>query len=135
MNSVESANLQTSGMRFLLIEDDEICQYLTGNYLRELGGSVDIAETAEKALEYLDENKYTLIFLDIGLPDRNGIELMQEINNLSKKIKTPVIATTGHARSEQKEAYLSTGIKNILEKPISKEDLSKVVGRFALCVN
>ena len=64
-------------MRVLLVEDDSLLAKATARGLDQMGFVVDIASTAEQAYHFLVSYHYHFILLDLGLPDRNGIEILK----------------------------------------------------------
>lgn len=62
-------------MRILLVEDDVLLAKATARGLDQANFVVDIATTAEQAYHFLASYDYQFILLDLGLPDRNGLEV------------------------------------------------------------
>lgn len=113
-------------IKVLLIEDDEIVQFVHREMLGKLGCSVDTAANGSEALEALSHYPdYTLIFSDIGLPDMNGHDLIKMIRE--KLPETPIITLTGFISEEQKTLCFNSGTTEVLNKPVSKEDLQKLL--------
>lgn len=98
--------------------------------LERLGFSVDTAENGREALRKLEEKEYRLVFLDIHMPEMNGIETVREIKK--RKPDTFVVIMTGEAtRDEVKDALsFSPGHDGVLRKPISLETLSVLVNNL-----
>ena len=70
-------NDSTYKLKVLLVEDDEIVQIVHNNYLQALNCFVDIANNGQEALEKLN-GTYDLVFLDMGLPDIHGMDVIKE---------------------------------------------------------
>lgn len=64
-------------MRVLLVEDDALLAKATARGLDQVNFVVDIAGTAEQAYHFLASYHYHFVLLDLGLPDRNGIEILR----------------------------------------------------------
>ena len=119
---------RAKSIKVLLVDDDKICQYLTSKYLDDLGCDVDIAESGLKAKGLL-KKKYDIIFLDIGLPDKDGITLTYEIRN-ELKLTMPIIAVTGHALESNEKQCLKAGMNDVLEKPTTKQKLKEMIDLY-----
>ena len=121
-------NFKEKVIAVLMVEDDKICQYLTKIYLEGLNCKVDIAETALKAKKVINDS-YDIVFLDIGLPDENGIVLAQEIRD-ELKLNIPIVAVTGHSLNESKLQYFKAGINDVIEKPATKQKLEEMLNSY-----
>jgi len=123
----------TEGLRVLLVEDDKIAAIATRMNLSNIGCQVDWADSGESALEKLVSTDYSIIFMDIGLPNKSGIDVAKEIRSLSEinKSKTPIIALTGHARGKSRKLCLDSVMQDVLSKPASIGDLKKSLDYFS----
>jgi DNA-binding response OmpR family regulator len=72
-------------VRILLVEDDALLAKATARGLDQANFVADIATTAEQAYHFLASYDYQFILLDLGLPDRNGLEILKSLRR--KKIK------------------------------------------------
>jgi two-component system aerobic respiration control sensor histidine kinase ArcB len=116
--------------RVLLIEDDTLIQIVHGQMLEDLGCSVEVAESATKALTML-QNNYDIIFSDIGLPDMSGFDLIKKIRkHYFSNQKLPVIALTGYSESEERQQCFDSGADEVAVKPISKITLKLLLERY-----
>lgn len=115
----------------LVVEDVEIAQKIAKLTLMGLGCRVDIAEDGRKALQLYKENKYDIIFMDIGLPDINGLEVTKKIREIEFNNKhMPVIALTANCDETDKPRYLAAGIDEIILKPITKENSQAMIDKY-----
>jgi CheY-like chemotaxis protein len=111
----------------LLIEDNPIIQVLHKKMLENLGCKVDIAEHANHALKMLTK-KYDLLFVDIGLPDIDGFELIKIIRKKHPdKQKMPIIALTGFSEQAELQHCMRVGANEVVVKPASNETLKKIL--------
>ena len=104
--------------KFLLIEDDELAQLSQGQTLRDLGHNLDIVSDAKQAMQALLDNKhhYDGIFIDIGLPDADGIMLSAEMRTMFN-VYVPIIAVTASMPEKRWEACKRVGIDDFILKP------------------
>jgi len=107
--------------QILLIEDDiESAVYLQ-EFLNERGLSTDIFTTITDAIFRIKFNNYSLILLDLNLPDYEGYEILKFLN--SEKFNIPVIVTSGYADTQTKIKTFRFGASDYLVKPIDPVEL------------
>ncbi|MGE3920636.1 MAG: response regulator [Gammaproteobacteria bacterium] len=115
----------------LLVEDHPIVQMVHREYLKELGCVVDSASNGEQALELIRNNQYELIFLDIGLPDMLGTQLIQRHrSNEIEALHLPIVALTGYQGEEDRQTILSSGADHVLLKPVSIDQLREILVQY-----
>ena len=106
----------------LLIEDSENSR----KALRILIGKEDVhcfeAETGKKALEIYQQNHIDCVILDLGLPDMSGIDLINKLENINEKDRTPVIVYTGRELTKEEHAELQKHSETIIIKGIKSEE-------------
>ena len=101
----------------ILVVDDEPKLRLTlAHILQGEGYTVTTAANAQEALQYLQAGAYDLAFLDIRMPDVNGLELLADIRNLYTEM--PILILTAHATLESAIRALRYGANDYLLKPI-----------------
>lgn len=116
-----------SNLKVLLVEDDTIAQTVSKALLEKLGCDVDIAATGQAALS-LGMKDYQIIFMDIGLPDSDGLTITKQLlkkRGLDRPVK--VIGLTAHVFEKNRQACLDSGMSAFISKPVSYEDLEAVI--------
>jgi len=116
----------------LLVEDNKANQLFMKSLLQNLGVSFDIANDGIEAINKVKNNKYDLIFMDINMPNLDGIEATKKILAYEKENNiphTPIIALTANALEEDKEMFLSIGMDFYLPKPIDLEKLKDILNK------
>lgn len=114
-------------IRILLVEDNEIYRALISNILADEKFCIDSAADAREALKKINNNKYDLIFMDLFLPESNGMALTKHIREKSPNEKTPIIALTTNRKKEVAKKWASHGLSGYIVKPSSaKEVIDKV---------
>jgi two-component system KDP operon response regulator KdpE len=109
-----------AGARVLLIDDDpEIVRALTTN-LRAHGYDVATAATGNEALDHLATGRPDIIFLDLGLPDIDGLEVLRRIRSAAS---TPIIVLSARHQEREKVAALDAGADDYLTKPFGMDEL------------
>ena len=112
----------------LVVEDEALCSYMTCMLLKELSCFTDLAKTAAQAYSFLQGKIYDIVFLDIGLPDKNGFELTKDIRD-SLHLTIPIVAITGHIFKKDKGYFTDRGLNNVIYKPASLDDLQEVLSK------
>ncbi|MEA3353676.1 MAG: ATP-binding protein [Campylobacterota bacterium] len=114
-------NLKTSNI--LLVEDNEMNKEIICSLLDSFNLNIDIASNGQEALEMFiaNQNKYSLILMDIQMPVMDGYEASQRIRELDKTI--PIIALSANATLQDIEKSLSHGMNTHINKPIEIEKL------------
>ena len=106
---------------------------LLRDVLEMSGGKVSTASSADKALAALRENPPDVILADIGMPEKDGYELIKAIRSSSDpRVKDiPAAALTAFARSEDRTKAMQSGFEMHLAKPVDPGELLAVVATLA----
>ena len=106
----------------LVAEDNIINQKVAQNIFKKLGYEIDIAKNGEEAINMVLNNGYDVVFMDLLMPIKNGIEATSEIRK--KGIKIPIVAMTADTTEDDKKKAISVGMNEIIYKP-AKMDVVK----------
>jgi CheY-like chemotaxis protein/transcriptional regulator with XRE-family HTH domain len=115
----------------LVVEDDAPSRFFTESILLREGHLVETAARGREALSRLEEQRFSLVLLDIQLPDVDGVliaEAMRKDKALNQR--TPVIAVTAHATPEYRQRYEEAGIDRIITKPFKVATLRKAIESY-----
>ena len=127
----ETQKVQTSYVhnRILMAEDVEVNQFLARIILESKGWQVDIANNGIEAIEYLKQNDYDLILMDIQMPEMDGITATKAIRQLPdvSKASIPIVALTANALVGNEQEYFDIGMNSCLTKPFTEEKLFFVI--------
>ena len=104
----------------LIVEDDDSIRRLLRISLKTEGYRVSEAKSATVALSLFEANAPVLVLLDLGLPDRDGMEVLAGIRSRGT---TPVIVVTARSQDDQKVAALDAGADDYVVKPFSPREL------------
>ncbi|MDE1902094.1 MAG: response regulator transcription factor [Alphaproteobacteria bacterium] len=108
-------------MRILLVEDDPMMGPAVKVALTQAGHAVDLVTTAEDADIALGTAKYGLIVLDINLPEKSGLDFVDDLRKNHQDI--PVLALTARNTTRQKIEGLNAGMDDYLVKPFDLDEL------------
>ncbi|WP_052507342.1 response regulator [Desulfonatronovibrio magnus] len=123
--------------RVLVVDDEPINRIMMAHMLGRLGYNADEASDGKPALELILNNTYDAIFMDIQMPDMDGIEATRVIRNDPKfkdKSTTPIIAFTAHALAGDRERFLNEGMDDYIPKPVDKDKLVEALNRLLSCI-
>jgi CheY-like chemotaxis protein len=112
----------------LVVEDYEMNRILIEEMLNSYGIEPDFAFNGSEALTKVEQNSYSIIFMDINMPIMNGVDATKILRQ--KGIKTPIIALTANALEGDKEHYLSQGMDDYLSKPIDIKKLEGILTKY-----
>lgn len=119
-------------IKILLVEDNMISSRSAKGTLEKLGCTVDTAFSGTEALQLFKPGKYDLIFMDLGLPDMEGVEVTKKIrqqeNNSQKATK--IIALSAHVDDEIRRSCLSGGMDSAITKPLLIEHVVAILRTF-----
>ena len=118
-------------VKALVVEDNIINQRLIQILLQGYDISVSTASNGVEAVDMCEKNKYDIVFMDIDMPEKNGIEATQEIkNSMGKNKLTPIVALTAMVMEGDREMLMEKGLDNYLPKPLNREKLEKVLNKY-----
>lgn len=111
----------------LVVEDDDISQFLISKMLEGLGYAVKIASNGPEALEILKSNYFDVILMDIEMPVISGYETIRRLKSgdYPNNIKNiPIIGISANPFEDNEEIYLEHGMNAYISKPIQVDDLN-----------
>ncbi len=113
-----------SKIRILLAEDDPVNQVVAATQLETMGLKPDVVKNGHEALEALDNDSYSLVFMDCQMPELDGFETSRIIRERGyTHADLPIIALTAHAFDEDRKRCREAGMDDFLSKPVLLEDL------------
>lgn len=107
----------------LVVDDDKLICWALQREFASMDIRTCIVETAADALAELRKDSYDLVFLDIHLPDGNGIELLEEIDRISPNAKIAIMS--GDSSETNRESAFACGALQFLEKPLDLSDIHR----------
>ncbi|KAK9712890.1 kinase-regulated stress-responsive transcription factor skn7 [Basidiobolus ranarum] len=116
--------------KVLLVEDDTMCQRLSGKLLQIFGCSFDIATDGVAAVNRMNLEKYDIVFMDIVMPNLDGVSATSRIRQFDSV--TPIISMTSNTTENDCMTYLATGMNDILAKPFSKAGLYSMLEKYCI---
>jgi CheY-like chemotaxis protein len=119
--------IDTSAGSILLVEDDPLLRQAFRLLLEDAGYDVREAGTAVQALSAVHDRLPELVLLDLGLPDRPGLEVARELMARPDTRHVPVVALTGRVSPTERQECLDAGCSHFLPKPIEPRELLRQI--------
>jgi PAS domain S-box-containing protein len=119
----DAPNLE--GVTVLAVDDDPDARDLVGRLLGECGARVVVAGSAQEALAAIGHEQLDVIVSDIAMPVQDGYTFMSAVRRLG--IKTPAVALSAFARTEDRRRSLYAGFQTHLAKPVEPAELVGIV--------
>jgi PAS domain S-box-containing protein len=117
------------GLTVLVAEDNATNQIVVSHALERAGCDIDIANNGKEAVIAAQNRDYHCILMDISMPEMDGLEAAQHIQNGQRNAKTPIIALTAYALRGDRERFMAAGMSDFLAKPVEKQDLLACIAR------
>jgi len=120
-------------VRILLAEDDPVNQQLTKIMLTQAGYQVEIADNGKEAVKKYtgSPEEFDLIFMDVQMPELDGMEATQSIREMGFDT-IPIVAMTARAMTGDREKCLEAGMNDYIAKPIKREIVFEVLEKWVL---
>jgi len=122
----EANGVDVTNKRILLVEDNMFNQMVAVDSIKEIFPTIeiDVADHGKKALAMVQEKSYTMVFMDIQLPDMDGFQITREIRKLGYD-QLRICAMTASVLKEQVDACFDAGMDDYMMKPFTPELLKE----------
>jgi len=114
-------------LRACAIDDSKMVLTIYKNTLHQLNFEPVLFQSPQLALNWLKEEKPDIIFLDLNMPEMNGIELTKKIREIYKKDELPIIMVTTQRDVFSIDSPYNAGVSRIINKPFSLQKLQEVI--------
>lgn len=129
VNEQTTLNYETfEGKKVLVVDDSKLNLKVAENVLKNFKVSTETVTSGLECLSCVNSKKYDIIFMDIMMPNMNGVEVLKKLRE--EKVNIPVIALTADAIEGQEEKYISEGFDGYLSKPIDKTKLKVILNKY-----
>jgi CheY-like chemotaxis protein len=114
-------------LKILVAEDNLVNQKLARKVLEKIGHTVTIANNGREALEFCEKEKYDVVFMDLQMPEMDGLSATAAIRRCPHLADQRIYAMTAHAMAGDREKCLEIGMNGYLTKPLQMDELRKVL--------
>ncbi|HEX2937160.1 MAG TPA: ATP-binding protein [Bacteroidales bacterium] len=117
-------------LSLLVAEDNSINQKIMNKSLKSYGYSADFAANGLEVLEALKRQPYDIIFMDIQMPEMDGLEATQQIRELKTQHRPVIIAMTANAMQEDRQKCSNAGMDDYVSKPLKVEQVGDIIRKW-----
>lgn len=132
-NETSPKGAVNKNLKILLVDDNPENRFIVKRFLDESEINISEAQDGTEALDSFVANKFDLIFMDINMPNKNGIEATRDIRAMEKDKKLPrtiIIALSANALSKEYDRAMEVGCDDYLTKPISRGKLLATIEKW-----
>ena len=117
--------------RILIVDDNPLNVMLLEHMLRKLGYAPVSVENGRAAFKQTTRNKFDILFMDVHMPEVDGITATKAIRNSNASGNPVIIAVTANATEENRNDCLEAGMDDFLAKPIRLSDIIGLIQKWA----
>ena len=117
-------------LAILVAEDNKINQIIARKLFSKLGYKVDIAVNGRLAVTAVKNKNYDMIFMDMQMPEMDGVTATKEILKLSGREKIPIVAMTANVLADDKQRCIEAGMVGFVGKPINIDHIINEILRL-----
>ena len=122
-------------LSILVAEDSAVNRRLMSKVLESAGHRVWTATNGKEAADTFQAEGFDLIFMDVEMPDMDGLEATRAIRAAeAPNLRVPIYALTAHALPDDRDRCLAAGMDGFITKPIVMDDVMELVSTVAACV-
>ena len=118
------------GKKILIVEDNPDSREILGLFVTKFGHQVVKACNSKEAITYAEAELPDLIFMDMAMPDADGIKTTAMLKRNPKTSHIPVVAVTAWMSALWEERALKVGIETYLIKPVSPQTLKETIEEY-----
>jgi signal transduction histidine kinase/CheY-like chemotaxis protein len=116
-------------LKVLVAEDNKLNQRVIQNLFKRFSITVDIAENGAIAVKMATEKDYDMIFMDIFMPEMDGVAAVKELKSSGNNC--PTIGMTASTNLEEKNRAMKAGMDDYIIKPVKLEELSRMITKWS----
>lgn len=125
----KAAAKDVKGVKVLLVEDNLINQQAFKIMLQRMGCEVDVLSNGKQAVDNFDKSKYDIVFMDIQMPEMDGLEATSEIKKRFQDVP-PVIGLSGNVLQRDENGNLKSDMDDLLLKPVVSNDIERMIKKW-----
>lgn len=135
-SEVSDMKSQSSSLKVLLAEDIVVNQMVARKLIEKFGHRVDVVSNGLEAVEAVKNLPYDLVFMDLLMPEMDGLSATRRIRQLEEgKGDIQIVAMTANATNEDVQACIEAGMNDFVSKPVHKEKLAESLLKVSNALN
>ncbi|PIB37460.1 hypothetical protein BFP72_07820 [Reichenbachiella sp. 5M10] len=107
--------------QILVVDDNKVNRTVASQILIKSGCNVDTAESGQIAIDMVTTRTYDLIFMDIQMPDMDGVQTTQNLKAMNLPDLPPIVAMTAYSMEDDEKKFISAGLDDYVAKPIKAQ--------------
>ena len=127
----DDRSVECRTLRILLVEDNELNQYVANAFLSKLGHVVRIANDGQEAVDTYVQGDQDVVLMDLQMPRMDGFEATKHIRQIIGDCETPIIAVTAGAAGISVDDAISIGMNGYMLKPVDWDALNNLMSNVA----
>ena len=127
-NALNNSEVEFTGKKILIIDDNHINQLVTKKYIERYGIKAKSADDAVEGIEMLKNESFDLVFMDLNMPKINGLEATSMIRAFNKEVKIIILSAT--EVRELRDKIKGYAINDFLSKPYKTKDLYNLLLKY-----
>jgi CheY-like chemotaxis protein len=118
-----------NGVQLLVVDDNRDSRELLQYALEQFGATVESAGSAHEAIQAVSQRTYHVLLADIGMPERDGYELIAAIRQLPQPhaVAMRAVAVTAYAGDHHRARAIAAGYDDYTTKPVEPAELARMV--------
>jgi len=133
MDSAGNLDQSLSNFRILVAEDNLVNQKVALRILNHLGYQADVAVNGQEVIQAIAVKSYDLIFMDVQMPEMDGLEATRHIRAQESASQSPaitIVAMTANATDDDQNICRDAGMNDYISKPIQIEKLKNILQHY-----
>ena len=132
--SVEAAPVENNDPNrkkvLLVVDDNKLNLKVASKLLGDFDCDIETVQSGKECIEKVQQdNKYDLIFMDIMMPDMDGVQTMHTLKSMPD-FHVPVVSLTADAVEGSREKYLCEGFDDYIPKPMDREEMHDAINKY-----
>ncbi|MFH1359696.1 MAG: response regulator [Candidatus Omnitrophota bacterium] len=112
-------------LKILVVDDKKVIGDLFDYTLGYRGHEITVVDNVQKTLEAIKKEKYDIVFLDIVIPDTDGVEIFKKIKEVAPDL--PIVMMSGYSVEERRKEAIEMGAVACLVKPFEMEEVRRII--------
>lgn len=128
--TVKAKNEELPDLKMLVVDDNKVNLMMMEVIMKNIGYKVDFANNGREAVDKCLTGNYNLVFMDVQMPEMDGIEATSIITKELKEKSPAIVALTANAFPEDKQACIDAGMIDFLPKPVTMDTIKALLARL-----